>query len=141
VGGGQVLGRHLDGAGRPVPRAGPTPAVGAPAGDDGQEVPVRPLDEGRGPRPVDVPEEDVHAATAGVVRRATAPARASGVTGARQCWTASGQVCDRHPAQATPWSPSTTLGTLQGAQRCGGTTGANTETTGVPTAAARWAGP
>ena len=45
------------------------------------------------------------------------------------------------PRRARRWSPSSTCGTRHGAQRAAGTIGANSETTGVPTAAARWAGP
>src|SRR5947209_18841809 len=38
-------------------------------------------------------------------------------------------------------TPRTTVGTPHGRQRDDGTVGANSDTTGVPTAAARWAGP
>ena len=47
----------------------------------------------------------------------------------------------RVPRHRASWLPSRTWGTPHGAQRAAGTTGANRLTTGVPTAAARWAGP
>ncbi len=54
--------------------------------------------------------------------------------------TGTGQSRARLSAQGASWSPSSTHGTPYGRQRSAGTTGANRDTTGVPTAAARWAG-
>src|SRR4051794_23551541 len=59
----------------------------------------------------------------------------------RQGCPATGQVRARVPAQGAAWSPRSTVGTPHGRHASAGTTGANRETTGVPTAAARWAGP
>src|SRR5205807_1484899 len=44
----------------PLPGAGPPPSIGPPVGEHGNEIPVRSLDEGGGPRAVDVPDENVH---------------------------------------------------------------------------------
>src|SRR5699024_2558073 len=75
------------------------------------------------------------------VNRSTAATTAAGAISSRQGCPGIGQSTARLSAQTAPWSPSTTVGTPCGAHRVAGTTGANRLTTGVPTAAARWAAP
>src|SRR5215217_966663 len=51
----------------------------------------------------------------------------------RQGWPGRGQILARVSRHASSWSPRTTEGTPYGAQLAEGTTGANSETTGVCT--------
>src|ERR671923_512505 len=108
-----------------------------------QQVLVRALDERVRIRAVDVPEEDPHSAAASRTGASCSSAATTsrGVTEARHGCPGTGQTRARVPAHPASWSPRSTCGTRQGRQRTAGTTGANSETTGVPTAAARCAGP
>src|SRR5205085_3662460 len=108
IGPGPGLGRcDLDRVGRPVPRAGPPPTVGTPVGKDGNQPGVRAVDEGGGPRPVDVPHQHVHPATArrgtgaGPASAPTAPSTSATLIEARHGWPATGQTLARHPAHGT----------------------------------------
>ena len=68
------------------------------------------------------------------------PGRRATPTSPRHGWPSTGQTRARQPAQGTS-TKSSSCGTRHGRQRTGGTVGAKSETTGVPTAAARCAGP
>src|SRR5690606_34982733 len=63
---GELGGRDLARARRPVPRAGAPAAVGPAVGDNGHEVLVGARDERRRPRAVHVPDEHPHRATPAV---------------------------------------------------------------------------
>src|SRR5581483_3259610 len=113
--------------------------VRAALGGDRHQVAVRAGDEGGRPRPVDVPEQDVHGRLPTSVR--TADTTASGAIPARHGWLGTGHSRARLPRQAAVASPSRTVGTRCGAHCPKGTVGAKRLTTGVPTAAATCAGP
>src|SRR5206468_11671212 len=106
-------------------------AVGTAAGQDGQQVVVRALHEGRRPAAVHVPEQDPHAKTSCGTRplsRSAAATTAAGGTSVRHGWPGTGQLRARLPEHAACWSPRTTVGTPCGAHRAAGTTGANSDT-------------
>ena len=118
----------------------PTP-VGAAVGQRPARRTRGALDERRRPRAVHVPEQDPHAATASRNAGARPRRRTSATpTPFRHGWPATGQTRARQPAHRTS-TYSSSCGTPHGRQRTGGTVGAKSETTGVPTAAARCAGP
>ena len=72
--------------------------------------------------------------------RSTAARTSSTVTPSRHGWPTTGQARARQPAHGTS-TCSSACGTPHGRQRTAGTVGAKSDTTGVPTAAARCAGP
>src|SRR5690606_7652391 len=93
------------------------------------------------PSAVHVPDQDPHTGTSSRVSASTASAISSGTMVERQGWPGTGHSRARVPRHAEPWSPRIRVGTPCGAQRSADTTGEKRLTTGVPTAAARWAGP
>src|SRR5213079_1040239 len=97
------------------------------------QVLVPAVDERGRPGAVDVPEQDPHAGTSrsSGTSRSTAATTCSTVTSSRQGWPGTGQVRAREPAQAASCRPSSRCGTFHGRQRTAGTTGANSDTTGV----------
>ena len=118
-------------------------AVRPAVGQDRHEVLVAALDERRRPRAVHVPEQDPHAATAIGGREPLDRAERPSSTRrrpSRHGWPGTGQSRARQPAHGTS-TTSSSCGTRHGRQRTAGTVGAKSETTGVPTAAARCAGP
>src|SRR4051794_19291781 len=137
-----LVARDLDRARRPVPRLRATAAVGPAVGHDGQQVLVASLHERGRPRAVHVPEQDPHAATAPGSPHSWATARRTSSTprSSRHGCPGTGHARARQPAHGTG-TYSSAWGTPHGCQRCTGTVGAKSETTGVRTAAARWAGP
>ena len=91
------------------------------------------LDERRGPRAVHVPDQDSHDRSSDRgASISTAPATSAAVTSDRHGWPGTGQLTARLSRHGADWSPSSTDGTRYGAQRAAGTTGANSDTTGVP---------
>ncbi|CAM5695256.1 hypothetical protein SVIOM342S_00466 [Streptomyces violaceorubidus] len=101
----QPLRRYFHDGVWPVPGAGAAEAVGAAVLGDGDEVGVRALHEGRGPRPVHVPDEDPHASPSSF---STAAATSVAVTVFRQGWPGTGQSRALLSAQGASWSPSRT---------------------------------
>ena len=118
--------------GRPVPGVGAAATVGAAVGHDGHEVAVPALDEARGPRAVDVPDQDAHATRSRRCRRpgrprgsrSTAASTAAAVHGCKARLTGDRAHRARQPAQAMSSDPAGRAGTIHGLQRCAGTTGA-----------------
>src|SRR5690606_30815325 len=138
----QPLGGDLDRAVGPVEGVGPPPPVRAAAGGDGDERGLRPVDERRRPRAVTVPHQHSHrAGTSSSATISTASATRPVSARDSQWWPTPGRSRARLSLHAAVWSPSSAVGTPNGAQRTAGTVGANSDTTGVPTAAARCAGP
>ena len=90
-----------------------------------------------------MPEQDSHAVTTSPARRERLdrPTTTSGVTDVQAGVARDRADRARLAAHGASLVAEQDLGTPYGAQRAAGTTGANSETTGVPTAAARWAGP
>src|SRR5690606_12252487 len=99
---------HLDDRVGPVEGAGAAEAVGPAVGGDGDDVGVGALHEGRGPRPVHVPEQDPHATSTSLPTAATP---SSAVTPSRDGGPGTGRVRARVPALGAFWSPSSTQGT------------------------------
>src|ERR687897_1039335 len=125
---------------RPLVRLRDADAVRPAVREHGHHVVVGAVDEGGRPGAVDVPEQDPHAIASTGARRSTASATSATATPPRHGWPGTGHVRARQPAQGTS-TYSSACGTRQGRQRTAGTVGAKRETTGVPTAAARCAGP
>src|SRR5215207_921082 len=137
------LGRQLAHAlARRVVRPRDADAVGPAVRDDRDDVVVLSVDEGGRPRAMHVPQQDPHAtaSSAAGASRSTAPTTSSTVIAPRHGCPSTGQTRARQPAHGTS-AYSSSCGTRHGRQRTAGTVGANSETTGVPTAAARCAGP
>ena len=130
-------------AGQSQVRARPSPSAPR-SGVTGQQVLVAALDERRRPRPVHVPEQDLHRGRLRERRSSAASSRTASTSSAtpRQAGVA------RHRAGGRPGVPAGAPAGRRAARPArrtapsarAGTTGANSDTTGVPTAAARCAG-
>src|SRR4051794_12612873 len=122
-------------------RLGAATAVRRSIGQHGHEVFVTTLDERGGPRAVHMPHEDPHATAVRCTSASTASTTSAGVIARKHRCSPKGHTRARHSRHSISCSPSSTYGTIHGCQRDAGTVGGKIETTGVPTLAARWAGP